>query len=71
MDDLVTSIKKSELVKMIKDTNYKGKVAYKLRSLTSPTNKTVYQLTLMQMRSIVLYNMLQKKNSALTDTETK
>ena len=59
MNNLVTSLKKSELLKMMRDNNYKGKVTYKLRSISSPQNKTVYQLTLMQMRSIVLYNMLQ------------
>ena len=58
MNDLVTSIRKSELVKMMTNTSYKGKVVYKLRSLTSPLNNTVYQLTLTQLRSIALYNML-------------
>ncbi len=62
MDDLVTSLKKSELLKMMKDNDYKGKVTYKLRSMISPQNKTVYQLTLMQLRSIVLYYMLQNNS---------
>ena len=68
MDDIVTSLKKSELLKMIRNTNYKGKVTYKLHSIKSPQNKTVYQLTLMQMRSVVLYNMLQNnRQSTFTD----
>ena len=65
MNDLVTSVKKSELIKMISDTNYKGKVAYKLRSVTSHQKKTVYQLTLTQMRSVVLYNLFQNNRQNL------
>ena len=57
MDDLVTSIRKSELLKMMKDNDYKGKVTYKFGSIIAPQNKTVYQLTLNQMRSIVLYSL--------------
>ncbi len=61
----------TNLVKSLTDTvhftlpSYKGKVTYKLRSITSPQNKTVYQLTLMQMRYIVLYNMLQNNKHKL------
>jgi hypothetical protein len=42
MDDLVTSLRKSELLKMILDNDYKGRVAYRQRSKISPQNKTVY-----------------------------
>ena len=62
MGDLITSLKKSELLKMMKDNDYKGRVAYRQRSIISLQNNTVYQLTLMQMRSLVLYNMLQNNN---------